>query len=217
MRRQDDVLPARRAIYREVLDLLLFLDPVIQQLARQYILCDPCLSTTGIPTPITSLVYFPLARSLSSLPDRVQKLKDARTEAAKEIEEYKAQKEAEFKKFESDVRSCAKVEVPRADPFSDYIALHICQIYRNAPCHRAIDNDLSLSARSPPTAPKHFTKQHTTQTSSSQSTIDSSTKEQLATLDAQVKEHGDEVIKKIVSRVLSVEPKLHPNLKKVEA
>jgi hypothetical protein len=35
--------------------------------------------------------------------DRVQKLKDARTEAAREIEEYKAQKEAEFKKFESDV------------------------------------------------------------------------------------------------------------------
>lgn len=36
-------------------------------------------------------------------PDRVQKLKDARTEAAKEIEEYKAQKEAEFNKFESEV------------------------------------------------------------------------------------------------------------------
>jgi hypothetical protein len=29
--------------------------------------------------------------------------------------------------------------------------------------------------------------------------------------------HGDEAIKKIVGRVLSVEPKLHPNLKKIEA
>lgn len=35
--------------------------------------------------------------------DRVQKLKDARSEAAKEIEEYKATKDAEFKKFESEV------------------------------------------------------------------------------------------------------------------
>ncbi|KIK60365.1 hypothetical protein GYMLUDRAFT_73827 [Collybiopsis luxurians FD-317 M1] len=32
---------------------------------------------------------------------RVQKLKDARTEASKEIEEYKKAKEAEFKKFEA--------------------------------------------------------------------------------------------------------------------
>lgn len=44
-------------------------------------------------------------RSLT--PDRVQKLKDARTEAAKEIEEYKAQKDAEFKKFESEVSHCS--------------------------------------------------------------------------------------------------------------
>jgi len=35
--------------------------------------------------------------------DRVQRLKDARAEAAKEIERYKSQKDAEFKKFESEV------------------------------------------------------------------------------------------------------------------
>jgi V-type H+-transporting ATPase subunit G len=35
--------------------------------------------------------------------DRVQKLKDARSEAAKEIEEYKKQKEAEFNAFEKEV------------------------------------------------------------------------------------------------------------------
>jgi hypothetical protein len=35
--------------------------------------------------------------------DRVQKLKDARSEAAKEIESYKSSKDADFKKFESGV------------------------------------------------------------------------------------------------------------------
>ena len=35
--------------------------------------------------------------------DRVQRLKDARTEAAKEIEELKEQKNAEFKAFEAEV------------------------------------------------------------------------------------------------------------------
>jgi len=37
------------------------------------------------------------------LVDRTQKVKDARSEAQKEIEEYKKQKEAEFKKFEEEV------------------------------------------------------------------------------------------------------------------
>lgn len=36
-------------------------------------------------------------------PDRVQKLKDARSEAEKEIKEYKSLKEAEFKEFERSV------------------------------------------------------------------------------------------------------------------
>lgn len=35
--------------------------------------------------------------------DRVQRLKDARTEASKEVEEYKRQKEQEYKAFESKV------------------------------------------------------------------------------------------------------------------
>lgn len=37
--------------------------------------------------------------------DRTQRLKDARSEAAKEIEAYKAQKEQEFKAFEASVRA----------------------------------------------------------------------------------------------------------------
>ncbi len=59
--------------------------------------------------------------------------------------------------------------------------------------------------------------QHTSQTSSSQSTIDSSTKKQLSDLDAAVAKNREEVIKKIVTRVVKCEPKLHQNLKKVEA
>jgi hypothetical protein len=35
--------------------------------------------------------------------DRVQKLKDARAEAAKEIEAYRAQKEKDFTSFEAEV------------------------------------------------------------------------------------------------------------------
>lgn len=42
---------------------------------------------------------------LTPFPDRVQKIKDARTEASKEIEEYKKAKDAEFKAFEASVRS----------------------------------------------------------------------------------------------------------------
>jgi len=35
--------------------------------------------------------------------DRTQKVKDARSEAAKEVEAYKAQKQKEFKQFEAEV------------------------------------------------------------------------------------------------------------------
>ena len=35
--------------------------------------------------------------------DRVQKLKDARAEASKEVEDYKKQKEKDYKAFESKV------------------------------------------------------------------------------------------------------------------
>ena len=44
---------------------------------------------------------------LPRLTDRVQKLKEARTQATKEIEEYRKFKEEEFKAFEASVRRCA--------------------------------------------------------------------------------------------------------------
>lgn len=37
--------------------------------------------------------------------DRVQRLKDARSEASKEVNEYRKQKEEDFKTFESKVRN----------------------------------------------------------------------------------------------------------------
>ena len=38
-------------------------------------------------------------------PDRTKRVKEARDEAKKEIEAYRAKKEAEYKKFEAEVRS----------------------------------------------------------------------------------------------------------------
>ena len=58
-------------------------------------------------------MILPCDRSADNV-DRVQKLKDARSEAAKEIEEYKAKKEAEYKNFESEVcHLCPRSSYPR--------------------------------------------------------------------------------------------------------
>jgi len=38
--------------------------------------------------------------------DRTKRVKDAKTEAQKEIDEYRQKKEEEFKKYESEVLSC---------------------------------------------------------------------------------------------------------------
>ncbi|KAH0582852.1 hypothetical protein H2248_010757 [Termitomyces sp. 'cryptogamus'] len=47
-------------------------------------------------------IYLPLLHfATKSVTDRVQRLKDARSEASKEIEAYKQAKEAEFRAFES--------------------------------------------------------------------------------------------------------------------
>lgn len=48
-------------------------------------------------------------------------MKDARSEAQKEIDEYKKQKEAEFKKFESEV--CAPCSVPCLKFETNYLAI----------------------------------------------------------------------------------------------
>jgi V-type H+-transporting ATPase subunit G len=60
-------------------------------------------------------------------------------------------------------------------------------------------------------------QQNSSQTSSSQSTIDDSTKKQLADIESSIKQNREKTIKKVVDRVLQCDPQLHPNLKKVQA
>ncbi|KAF8661359.1 hypothetical protein AX16_001454 [Volvariella volvacea WC 439] len=91
---------------------------------------------------------------------RVQKLKDARAQATKEIEEYKQTKEEEFRAFEAS---------------------------------------------------------HQGTTSSAQSAIDAETDGKLANITAQYDKNRDAVVKKLLDRVVLVEPQLHRNLKKLEA
>ena len=43
--------------------------------------------------------------------DRTKRVKDARSEAQKEIEDYRKQKEEEFKKFETEVRPLLSLQV----------------------------------------------------------------------------------------------------------
>jgi len=65
--------------------------------------------------------------------------------------------------------------------------------------------------------PIRLHQQNSTQTSSSQSTIDDSTKKQLADIESSIKQNREKTIKKVVDRVLQCDPQLHPNLKKVQA
>ncbi|TFK51745.1 V-type ATPase [Heliocybe sulcata] len=89
---------------------------------------------------------------------RVQKLKDARTEAQKEIEEYKKAKEAEFKEFEAS---------------------------------------------------------HAGVIQSTQSSVDQETEVKLQEITDQYNTNKDKMVKKLLDRVVLVQPELHRNLRKV--
>ncbi|KAL0953603.1 hypothetical protein HGRIS_004811 [Hohenbuehelia grisea] len=89
---------------------------------------------------------------------RVQKLKDARSEATKEIEAYKKAKEDEFKAFEAS---------------------------------------------------------HAGTTSSAQTVIDKETEVNLQQITDSYQQHKDDVVKKLLDRVVLVKPELHRNLKKL--
>ncbi len=113
----------------------------------------------------------------------MQKLKDARSEAAKEIEAYRTQKDKEFEQYEKEVGAA-------------FVTAGI----------------LSAAHTWPPTPP-----QHKSQTSDNQSSIDSSTTKQIDGLKTSVAKNRDGVVDKILERVVTCEPKLHRNLKKIEA
>ncbi|KAH9983896.1 H+-ATPase G subunit-domain-containing protein [Russula compacta] len=87
---------------------------------------------------------------------RVQRLKDARTEAAKEIEVYRKVKEQEFSAFQSS--------------------------------HVGITQDV-------------------------QSNIDKETEEKLGNITEAYNEHKDDVLGKLLDRVVLVQPELHRNLR----
>jgi len=48
--------------------------------------------------------YTPLHRTYLTLSDRTKRVKDARNEAQKEIDDYKKEKDTEYQKFEQEVR-----------------------------------------------------------------------------------------------------------------
>jgi hypothetical protein len=161
--------------------------------------------------------------------DRVQKLKDARSEAASEIEEYKSKKDQEYKKFESEVSHIndeaglihgsidmlhTRHHVANPVGKTAYPSCHLYQAHSGP-----FGNMLTLLSSC--LASAHtittFHQQNSSQTTSSQSTIDASTKKQLADIESAIKENRDATVKKIVGRVLQCDPHLHPNLKKIEA
>ena len=106
--------------------------------------------------------------------DRVQRLKDARAEADKEIASYKKLKEDEFKAFENSVSPLVT--------FSGRTTL------------------MSLQ------------RQGTTQ--SSQAAVDKETEAKLQTITQSYEKNKDQVVKKLLDRVVLVKPELHRNLKK---
>lgn len=57
------------------------------------------------PHPAPLLVF-----TQSYLTDRTKRVKDARNEAQKEIEEYRKQKDEEFKKFEKEVHDALMIQ-----------------------------------------------------------------------------------------------------------
>lgn len=69
----------------------------------------------------------PIAQvSLISI-DRTQKVKDARSEAAKEVEAYKAQKQKDFKQFESEVNSLEQVDTDSVAYWFQYSSRTGCE------------------------------------------------------------------------------------------
>ncbi|KAG6857471.1 hypothetical protein H0H87_003538 [Tephrocybe sp. NHM501043] len=89
---------------------------------------------------------------------RVQKIKDARSEASKEIEAYKQAKEAEFRAFESS---------------------------------------------------------HAGSTSNAQTAVDRDTEIKLKAITQSYEQSKEDVVEKLLARVVLVKPELHRNLKKL--
>jgi len=105
--------------------------------------------------------------------DRTQRLKDARTEASKEIEEYKHSKDREFSDFENSV--CLLLTI--------HVRLLTLEVQYAGSTHNA------------------------------QSAVDKDTEGKLEIITDAYTTYKDEVVEKLLNRVVLVEPELHRNLK----
>ena len=105
--------------------------------------------------------------------DRTQRLKDARTEASKEIEEYKHSKDREFSDFESSV--CLLL--------TTHVRLLTLEV------------------------------QYAGSTQNAQSAVDKDAEAKLQIITGAYTTYKDEVVEKLLNRVVLVEPELHRNLK----
>jgi V-type H+-transporting ATPase subunit G len=112
--------------------------------------------------------------SMSHPPDRVKRLKDARTEADEEIEAYRKAKDQEFSAFQSSV----------------------------SPVPSALTQLLTTPF------------QHAGSTQDAQSIIDKETGEKLGQITHAYSTHKDDVLRKLLDRVVLVQPELHRNLRK---
>jgi V-type H+-transporting ATPase subunit G len=106
----------------------------------------------------------------------VQRLKDARTEADKEIEAYRRVKEQSFSAFQSSV---SPILIPYAQS-------------------------------------RNTSLQHAGSTQDAQSVVDKETEDKLAGITDAYNSHKDDVLRKLLDRVVLVEPELHRNLKKLQ-
>lgn len=120
--------------------------------------------------------------------DRTQKLKDARSEAAKEIEELKSKQEDEFNNFKKEVS-----QDQRLAGFS------FCSI--------------SYSHNHSPSFPSTSLQYEGSQ-SSSQSQVEKETQEKLKKINEAFDKNNAKVVEKLLERVTQTKAELHRNLQK---
>lgn len=113
-------------------------------------------------------------------------MKDARTEAAKEIEAYKAKKEQDFQQYQKEVRTLPiRTRAGGMDGNRDLVRTPLPAQY-----------------------------QHSGDTDALSKEIDQKTADDLNKINEQFEKNREEVIKKLLGRVLEVNPKPHRNLEK---
>ncbi|KAI6125449.1 V-type ATPase [Pisolithus croceorrhizus] len=115
---------------------------------------------------------------------RVQRLKDARSEATKEIEEYRRVKEDEFKAFEASVSMLQSHRVHATYTYHSSFPLHACG------------------------------DKYAGNISNAQVTVEKETDDKVQSITEVFEAQKDQVLRKLLDRVVLIKPELHRNLKK---